>query len=102
MTPREKMLALAHEDLDAIARLLEDAEAVRFMPSRKPGRPDDAGVRSKGVHSDPTAETALDPVRMELSSAVAEAQGTLRAAYRSAERARRRLERALSAWAGHG
>lgn len=80
-------------------RLLAAAESVQWdtPPGRKPVPEQERG--GSGV-SDPTADAALDEVRLELRAAVRSVALAERAAVSSLSAAAERLRVALAAWAG--
>jgi len=89
----------------ALRALLADARACQWEKSRRQVRrvSDDEGGKPVGApKSDPTADAALDPVRLDLRKAVRHAEQMLIfGGPESQQEAYDRLERALDRWAGH-
>ena len=109
MQPLDRTAALVariRSDSASLANLvplLDDAAsspARRATPKTKDGGPHDLGIRSKGVHSDPTGETATDLRRLALKREVRTAERLLLRASAEVMGARAALERALDAWEG--
>lgn len=86
--------------------LLAEGRACRWQKSKGPKRPDyddDTGKPVGAAKSDPTADAALDPVRLALSAAVKRGELALVHGTPSDWRsAAVDLEAALNAWGGHG
>lgn len=73
----------------------EEVQLAQWTSGNTPVRAEDAGVRSKGLVSDPTPTIAGDGRRMLLRARVLEAEGALVAAAQAMARAEDRLARAL-------
>jgi len=62
-------LASLATDLNALIVLLRETEELQWLSPVASSDAEDAGIRSKGGHSDPTGDTATDPRRGALRSA---------------------------------
>lgn len=100
---------------DRVTRLVRDAIAeaealLRVLPAvldarwerapRSQGQANETGRRSKGPHSDPTTDVALDPARLHLSTVVTRGERHLADAVSRIRGVRRGVERALDHWQG--
>ena len=83
-----------------LASALGRAEAVQWQPAPTPKPREDTTERSRGIHSDPTAQTATDPRRLALRAAVVTAELALAATATAAEDARIGVEVALRNYYG--
>lgn len=88
------------KDAADLIRLLEDATAVQYERSRRPGEADSEKIRAKGAVSRPTEETALDPVRLALREEVKRSASLLIRTHRDLHLAAGRLALAMEAWRG--
>lgn len=85
-------------DVPALVVLLEEAREVQFtLPPRRRAS-EDTAERSKGPHSDPTADTATDERRLALSQQIKAADVTLLNIAVAVGGLRRGLERRLAEW----
>ncbi len=88
------------DDSAQLLALLEEATSVQWQRSRTVAEVEDAGIRSKGLVSRPTEDTATDPVRLALRTEVDHSIALLLRTQRDLWHARQRLARALDEWAG--
>lgn len=99
-TRLERLAAQAAEDVRVIIEdLLPAALDAQWTRGRVPDR-EETGRRAKGGHSDPTADTALDPDRLYLRGVLVKSRPSLFEAAVKLRGVRRGLERALRYWEG--
>ncbi len=73
-----KMVAAIRSELDYLGVTLQAVEHDQWLsPPREPVAGEDVKVKSSG-HSDPTGETASDPVRLALRDSVQTAESVVR------------------------
>lgn len=101
MTPERQALRALVRSAKALDELLEDGEAYQWSASPTRAAPQTEGGRPVGgPPADPTADAATDLRRLRLRSEVEAAQEAMSKAQQTIDVARRRLARALEAWAG--
>lgn len=103
MSPEREALRALIRSAKALDELLEDGEAYQWSASPTKTEPNSEGGSPVGSPpADPTANTATDPRRLRLREEVEVARLRMEHAQRVVDVARRRLSRALDAWAGRG
>ena len=101
---REKRPANMTTRTMTLSELITEAKACQWEKSKGPKRPDaEQGGKPIGApKSDPTADAALDPVRLALRSSIRRAETALRYGGTEARQAAAdELATALNRWAGH-
>lgn len=88
------------EEALTLADLLAVAQDAQWKASPAPKPREDTTERSKGGHSDPTPQIALDERRLALRAAVLTAEVALEAAVETLTKERRALEVSLNKWSG--
>lgn len=83
-----------------IKTLLSESDVAQWQRSHSPQPYDDTTERSRGGHSDPTADIVSDPRRLELREAVQAAEKALGDADLALRKAKDTLDVALDKWAG--
>lgn len=87
------------DEIKAIRAVLGTARDAQWMRPRQTDA-ERAASRQKGTHSDPTGETAVDPVRLRLRDAVRRSDVALHGALGGLRGSRRALEGAMRRWDG--
>lgn len=86
-------------EAEALLALLPAALDVQYTRSpTAQGERNDTGRRASGAHADPTADLALEPRRMHLSTVLTRSEAHLSDAVIRVRGVRRALERALRYW----
>ena len=93
-----KMVAAIRSELDWLSVTLQAVEHDQWSsPPREPVAGDDVKVKSSG-YSDPTGDTASDPVRLGLREAVQLTDGTLKHSFQQIRGARVGLQNRHRGW----
>lgn len=98
MSDAEKMAEIIGKDARDVLELLIESQDLQWQKPRttSPGE----GPAPRGVHSDPTASTALDGRRLSVRASREEALQELVKAYDGLSRARANLGSAIERWRG--
>lgn len=95
-----RLAARLAAEADLLAQVLDLATEAQWEPGVivRPEGAEPTGRRSGGVHSDPTADVALDPRRLAVRRQVKRSEDVMRHALVATIGVRRGLEIALARW----
>lgn len=94
-----RIIDLIRHDLDALEEAARHASAVQWEPAPR-SRANPLDVRSRGGHTDPTGDAAVDPPRLRVRDALRSAERDVARILRDVRSVAGRVQHAVARWEG--